>query len=39
MKCEHCGKEAKDDEIKHIESKDKIKQVCKECATTVMGLA
>jgi len=39
MKCDLCGEEVKDNEIKHIHLKGKVKNVCKGCVTSVKGLA
>jgi hypothetical protein len=39
MKCDLCGADVPDDDIKHVHIKGKVKNVCEGCVTSVKGLA
>jgi hypothetical protein len=38
MKCDLCGAEVTDEEIKHVHIKGKAKNICQGCVTSVKGL-
>jgi ribosome-binding protein aMBF1 (putative translation factor) len=39
VKCDLCGVDVPDDNIKHVHVKGKVKNVCDGCITSVKGLA
>lgn len=38
MKCDLCGAEIPDENIKHVHIKGKVKNICEGCVTSVKGL-
>jgi hypothetical protein len=39
MKCDVCGEDVPDDELKHVHINKKTKRVCEGCITAIKGLA